>query len=98
MNEEKIIYVYADFLSYQNELIGRLYAQGIKGREVYSFEYDKRWISHDRSLLDPDLGLYKGRQYINDDKNIFGLFADSCPDRWGRLLMKRREALLGVIS
>lgn len=30
---------------------------------------------------------------MNDDKNIFGVFADSCPDRWGRLLMKRREAI-----
>ena len=29
----------------------------------------------------------------NDDKNIFGIFADSCPDRWGRRLMKRREEL-----
>ena len=25
---------------------------------------------------------------------MFGVFADSCPDRWGRLLMKRREAIL----
>ena len=37
--------------------------------------------------------MYNGRQYVNDDKNIFGVFADSCPDRWGRLLMKRREAI-----
>ena len=25
---------------------------------------------------------------------MFGIFSDSCPDRWGRLLMKRREAIL----
>ena len=25
-------------------------------------------------VLDPDLQLYRGRQYINDDKNIFGIF------------------------
>ncbi len=25
---------------------------------------------------------------------MFGVFADSCPDRWGRLLMKRHEAIL----
>lgn len=93
MNNEKVIYVYADFLSYQNELIGRLYASGSRGREIYSFEYNPEWLSHERVLLDPDLKLYRGRQYINDDKNIFGLFSDSCPDRWGRLLMKRREAI-----
>lgn len=28
------------------------------------------------------------------DKTLFGVFADSCPDRWGRLLMRRREAEL----
>lgn len=93
MNDEKTIYVYADFLSYHEELIGKLYAQGSKGREVYSFEYNENWLLHEGTFLDPDLRLYKGRQYINDDKNIFGLFADSCPDRWGRLLMKRREAV-----
>lgn len=37
--------------------------------------------------------LYKGRQYMPLDKPMFGIFADSCPDRWGRLLMKRREAI-----
>lgn len=93
MNDEKVIYVYADFLTYHNELIGKLYASGTKGREFYSFEYDAEWLSHEGTFLDPDLQLYKGRQYVNDNKNIFGLFADSCPDRWGRLLMKRREAI-----
>lgn len=93
MNEEKTIYVYADFLSYHNELIGKLYAQGAKGRETYSFEYATEWLSHEVTFLDPDLRLYRGRQYVNDDKNIFGIFADSCPDRWGRVLMKRRETI-----
>lgn len=65
MNEEKTIYVYADFLFYHNELIGKLYAQGTKGREVYSFEYDAGWLSRENTFLDPDLRLYKGRQYVN---------------------------------
>ncbi len=93
MDTEKTIYVYADFLSFQNELIGKLYVSGRKGREFYSFEYDPKWLLHEGMFLDPDLQLYRGRQYVNDDKNIFGLFSDSCPDRWGRLLMKRREAV-----
>lgn len=93
MDNEKIIYVYADFLPYHNELVGKLYASGAKGREFYSFEYEPKWLEHQSTFLDPDLQLYKGRQYVNDDKNIFGIFADSCPDRWGRLLMKRREAI-----
>lgn len=93
MNDEKIIYVYADFLSYEKKMIGKLYASRTKGREFYSFAYDPEWLADERTFLDPDLKLYKGRQYVSGDKSIFGLFADSCPDRWGRLLMKRREAI-----
>lgn len=45
-------------------------------------------------ILDPDLGLYGGPQYLRDNKPNFGLFMDSAPDRWGRTLMQRREALI----
>lgn len=37
-------------------------------------------------ILDPELKPYSGRQYPIG-KNIFGLFADASPDRWGRVLM-----------
>lgn len=93
MEEDKVIYVFADFLSFHNELIGRIYVSQTRGKEFYSFEYDQSWLTNGNMILDPDLQLYKGRQYINDDKNIFGVFADSCPDRWGRRLMKRREEI-----
>ena len=63
----------------------------MRGKEFYSFEYQQSWLENGYMMLDPDLHLYKGRQYINDDKNIFGVFADSCPDRWGKRLMNRRE-------
>ncbi len=33
MNDEKIIYVYADFLFYEKKMIGKLYASRTKGRE-----------------------------------------------------------------
>lgn len=93
MDNEKIIYVYADFLSYHNQLVGKLFISQIRGTEVCSFEYDSDWLEGGKTMLDPDLSLYRGRQYTNDNKNIFGVFADSCPDRWGRILMKRREEL-----
>ena len=93
MEKEKKIYVFADFLSFSNELVGTMYVSQTRGKEFYSFEYDENWLEHKKMLLDPDLQLYKGRQYITDDKNIFGVFADSCPDRWGRRLMKRREEI-----
>lgn len=93
MEKEKNIYVFADFLHFENELIGTIFVSQVRGKEFYSFEYNQKWLEKQNMMLDPDLQLYKGRQYINDDKNIFGVFADSCPDRWGRRLMKRREEL-----
>lgn len=90
---EKTIYVFADFLPFHNELLGKIYVSQTRGKEFYSFEYEQSWLEKGNMILDPDLQLYKGRQYINDDKNIFGVFADSCPDRWGKRLMKRREEI-----
>ena len=91
---ERIIYVYANW-SKHPVLMGTLYATITRGKELFSFEYSKEWI---RSAVggfafDPDLSLYEGRQY-SPDKPLFGVFSDSCPDRWGRLLMKRKEVLL----
>lgn len=43
--------------------------------------------------LDPELMPYSGRQYPSG-KNIFGIFSDASPDRWGRILMNKRERIL----
>ena len=96
MADARIIYVYKDWDAAIPEKIGTIYVEGGKGKEVISFEYDNAWLENvDTSLIfDPDLMLYKGRQYAPLDKSMFGIFADSCPDRWGRLLMKRREAII----
>lgn len=93
MNKEKTIYVFADFLPFHNELIGTIYLSQIRGKEFCSFEYDHNWLQNQNMVLDPDLQLYSGRQFITDEKIIFGVFADSCPDCWGRRLMNRREEL-----
>ncbi|WP_044936451.1 type II toxin-antitoxin system HipA family toxin [Pseudobutyrivibrio sp. LB2011] len=93
MESGKEIFVYADFEQFDNELVGKINVSNVRGREFYSFEYSEEWLKHQNFVIDPDLQLYKGRQYINDDKKIFGAFADSCPDRWGRKLMDRREEL-----
>ena len=96
MSDTKVIYVYKDWDWSSPEKIGSIYVEGGKGKEVISFEYEDSWLENvDTSLIfDPDLMLYKGRQYAPLDKAMFGIFADSCPDRWGRTLMKRREAIL----
>lgn len=95
-DNQKTIYVYGDWEGEEPFLIGKLYAGISRGRELFSFEYEDSWLALSKTglFLDPDLALYKGRQYVPLDKPLFGIFADSCPDRWGRLLMKRREAIL----
>lgn len=56
------------------------------------FEFDTTWLKrHPDFFLDPDLKPYKGKQYPRNSKTMFGAFLDSCPDRWGRLLMRRME-------
>src|SRR6476660_4937506 len=66
-----------------------------KGKEVFSFEYFPDWLkSGFTQMLDPDLQLYSGAFYPRDEKVNFGVFLDSCRDRWGRVLMQRREAAM----
>jgi len=91
----KTIFVYDDFSTDQPVLMGSLYVNVIKGGESYSFEYDKGWLKKTglTLTLDSELMPYSGRQYPTG-KNIFGLFADASPDRWGRVLMNKRERIL----
>ena len=92
---EKTLFVYDNWRSEDPTLFGRLNASLIKGQEIFSFEYSDKWLStfHKSFALDPDLSFFKGRQYLPSDKKRFGLFMDSCPDRWGRLLLSRKEAM-----
>lgn len=94
--EQKKIYVYEDFSGEGPQLLGTLFVDHVRGRESYSFEYETSWIrsSSYAIILDPDLQMFAGRQYPIGEKDIFGLFADSSPDRWGRVLMTRRERIL----
>lgn len=93
--DERTIFVYENWSGIKPTLLGKLRCGFIRGQETFSFEYDVNWLSsHDSSFsLDPDLQLYRGRQFVPLEKRLFGLFSDSCPDRWGRMLMQRREAI-----
>ena len=94
--KNKELFVYTDWVGLGKPvLMGVLFSDIIRGKEVFSFEYSDLWLdSKQRSILDPDLGFYSGPQYMRDDKSNFGLFLDSSPDRWGRVLMRRRESIL----
>lgn len=94
-NEDVLIYVYADWIGMNScKPVGILTASRIRGKEIFAFEYASSWLHDEHKLfLDPNLGLFQGQQYLPEEKPNFGLFLDSSPDRWGRLLMRRRESL-----
>ena len=94
MSAAKNIYVYfADQTEARTPaLLGILSAHISRGKEIFSFDFDKEWLRNNPAQrLDPDLQLYAGAQFAT--KPNFGLFMDSAPDRWGRMLMQRREAV-----
>lgn len=90
------IFVYADWQGLNGPMMmGTLNVTRTKGHGVFSFEYNKEWIKQGKAQdLDPDLQHYGGPQYLGTAKPNFGVFMDSSPDRWGKELMRRREAIL----
>ena len=95
MAQEKKIYVYFDNDVDVKIKVGCLFADYQRGAEKFSFEYDKAFLQSEfaEHFFDYDLQLYSGRQYLPLEKSIFGVFSDTAPDRWGRILMKRREKI-----
>lgn len=94
---KRAVYVYADWHGLNGPVyMGVLNIELLRGKEIFSFEYENGWLqSGHAQSLDPDLQLYPGVQYLSDSsKNNFGLFLDSSPDRWGRVLIRRKEAAL----
>ena len=87
------VYLDADQMT-EPRFMGTLHCQ-LSGRgELFSFRYDKTWIARVEAFaFDPDLALSEGHQYPSADRSNFGIFTDSSPDRWGRVLMQRKENL-----
>ena len=94
--KQRQIQVYSHWKGIEHPIeMGLLRASLLRGKEIFAFEYAKTWLSTlYAQQIDPDLQLYSGPQYVPSDKTNFGIFLDSSPDRWGRLLMRRREAAL----
>ena len=75
-------------------LMGTLHERRGRGASTLSFTYDADWLRSSRAFtLDPRLELFRGEQFPAAGRETFGIFLDSAPDRWGRLLLDRREAL-----
>ena len=94
----KTLYVYADF-DWLNTpmLVGELGYESLRGSDSYAFKFDDEWLRHYGNLfLSADINNYPGQQYTQPGRDIFGCFSDALPDRWGRLLLNRREQILAT--
>lgn len=91
----KKLFVYADFNWLPKpQLLGELSFDVIRGNETYGFAYDKQWLAKFGNIfLSEDLQPYAGIQYTRPKQDIFACFSDTLPDRWGRILLKRREQI-----
>lgn len=76
----------------QNLLAGRMYPHRRRGIESASFVYNDRYLADpDAYALDPGLPLVTGTLQTPVGRALFGAFADSAPDRWGRTVIQRAE-------
>lgn len=86
--------VYAGWMN-PEEKIGRCIIEDARGNEVIGFAYERQWLSdHPDIILDPDVYQVEGMQFPPAGKPCFGFLEDTSPDRWGRKLLDRREAMV----
>lgn len=91
----KRITVYADFdfLTSPQE-IGTLGYEHVRGNDHFVFEYSHLWLKHHGGIvLSGDLMNIASLQHPRGKDNVFGFIKDSFPDRWGRVLLDRRERI-----
>lgn len=94
--KQRIVEVWADWNTLREPArLGVLHAVPGRGKQILAFEYDERWLRSNAPVhLDPGVQWTPGVQYPSAGHESFGMFADASPDRWGRVLMQRREAQL----
>lgn len=79
-------------------LVGTLTRTASRSGDVIAFEYVDSWLNRSAPTrafpLDTELQLAPGRMFSQAGAaELTGAFQDCSPDRWGKLLMKRREAI-----
>ena len=58
MSDRNRIYVYFDHDPENPERLGVISVQSTRGKEFFTFEFDKEWLQkHPDQILDPDLHL-----------------------------------------
>lgn len=76
-------------------LVGHLVRTASRTGHSVRFEYTDEWLASPKVLdLDPELMLVSGPLYAAAGADqLAGIFTDCSPDRWGKMLMDRREAI-----
>jgi serine/threonine-protein kinase HipA len=78
-------------LAGEDVLAGRLWAHRRQRVESATFVYATGYLAgKDSYPLDPALPLVTGQLQTPANRPIFGAFSDCSPDRWGRMLIRRR--------
>lgn len=74
--------------------VGWLHRDTGRRGDLIRFEYDASWLGDQRGFaIEPLLPLNEGSFHPEDASQPHGIFQDCSPDRWGKLLMDRREAI-----
>ena len=79
-------------------LVGHLTRSTSKTGDTVRFDYSEGWLKDAGPIasfeLDHELGLASGPLYAYAGADqLSGIFVDCSPDRWGKMLMDRREAI-----
>lgn len=92
----KEITVYADFdFLAAPQIIGTLGYEHVRGNDHFVFKYSNDWLKFGGGIiLSGDLMNVSSLQHPRGGSSVFGFVKDSFPDRWGRLLLDRRERIL----
>lgn len=74
--------------------VGWLHRDTGRRGELIRFEYDAAWLGDVGAFaIEPLLPLNEGSFHPKDASQLPGIFQDCSPDRWGKMLMDRREAI-----
>ena len=75
----------------EDVLAGRFWAHRRQGVESATFVYASGYLANKTAYpLDPALPLVSGQLQTPQNRKIFGAFSDCSPDRWGKMLIRRR--------
>ena len=95
---DRRVFVHLDFGGFRGA-VGQLWLRTRWRRESASFLYEPDWLAHSgRFAIDPALDLRLAAFHTGPEQEVFGVFSDAAPDRWGRRLLQRAEARRAALA